>query len=97
MLAICRAGSFMGAARDLKSSQGNVSKVIAAMEKDLGKQLFIRKSNGVELTADGEYVRVYAEEIERLTDALQTFVQTHARVGKRSDPAVLMSWKDKTA
>ena len=34
MLAVCKAGSFMGAARELGITQGNVSKIVAGLEKN---------------------------------------------------------------
>ena len=52
--------SFSKAASVLFTSQSNVSKTIAALERELGKNLFTRKQYGIELTAKGRQVYNYA-------------------------------------
>ena len=49
-----RSGSFTAAARSLGLTQAAVSQRIRNLEHRLGKDLFIRKARGVELTLDGE-------------------------------------------
>lgn len=71
MLAVCKAGSFMSAARDLRITQGNVSKIVAGLEKKLGTVLFVRASDGVTLTSDGAYVQMYAEQIQVLVNQIR--------------------------
>ena len=44
----------------LFTSQSNVSKTIAALEKELGKKIFERRRHGIELTAKGEQIYKYA-------------------------------------
>ena len=66
VLAVERTGSFRRAAQSLGIGQANVSKIIAHMEKKLDVQLFVRASSGAELTEEGEYVKGYAEQIEKL-------------------------------
>lgn len=75
LLAVCQSGSFMGAASLLGCSQGNVSKMISGLENKLGVQLFARIYDGVVITADGEYVKTYAEEIKNLFKELETFAE----------------------
>lgn len=88
MLAVCEAGSFMGAARNLKITQGNVSKIVAALERKLGKALFIRTSDGVTLTCDGAYVQMYAEQIRILADKIRSdaraYTQKNAKLPEES-------------
>ncbi len=47
-------GSFTGAAEELNYTPSGVSQLVAALEKELGFSLFIRKKKGVELTAEGK-------------------------------------------
>lgn len=82
VLTICHTGSFMKAAQKLGISQGSVSKNMAALEKKLGAQLFVRASDGVVLTADGEYVKRYGENIELLMGKIETFAREHAQKKK---------------
>jgi DNA-binding transcriptional LysR family regulator len=48
-----RAGSFSAAAKQEGTSQGTVSKKIAALEKSLGTQLLLRNQRNVTLTSVG--------------------------------------------
>lgn len=56
-------GSFNKAAECLYTSQPNVSKVISALEKELGRELFERNSKGIQLTPFGETIKEYARDI----------------------------------
>ncbi len=51
--AVADAGSYLGAARRLRSSHPTVSREIAALEKQLGTKLFVRSDEGLVLTARG--------------------------------------------
>ena len=55
--------SFSGAAQKLFTTQPNVSKVIKALEEELGYQLFERHSKGISLTESGEKLYEYALKI----------------------------------
>ena len=57
-LRLCKTGNISEAARQLFVAQPAVSKQIAALEKEIGFQLFERTNRGVALTAGGE--RMYA-------------------------------------
>lgn len=52
-------GSFSAVARDLQSSQPNISKQISALEAALGGRLFVRSTRKLALTDEGE--RYYTE------------------------------------
>lgn len=51
---VVRTGSFSAAARELDLSQPSVSRIIAALEKDVGAALVIRTTRAVTLTDAGE-------------------------------------------
>ncbi len=54
-------GSLTRAAEALYTTQPHVSQVIRALERELGVALFRRTGSGIVLTADGERIRIYAE------------------------------------
>lgn len=62
-MVVCQQGSFNQAAECLYTSQPNVSKVINALEQELGRPLFERTSRGIQITPYGETVREYAQNI----------------------------------
>lgn len=53
-------GSFHAAAEALITTQPNVSKVVKALEEEMGMTLLVRKRSGVTVTAEGEEVYKYA-------------------------------------
>lgn len=50
-------GNFSGAATELHTTQSAVSRAMAELERQLGRQLFVRMHRGVELTVAGELYR----------------------------------------
>ncbi len=60
--AAARHGNFRRAADELHLTQGAVAQQVRALEADLGRQLFLRKARGLELTRDG---RTYARAVGR--------------------------------
>ena len=60
MVACAQTKSFSKAASILFTSQSNVSKMIASLEKELGKKVFERKQHGIELTDKGKQIYKYA-------------------------------------
>lgn len=62
-VAASECGSFNKAAQCLYTSQPNVSKVVSSLEKELGRELFERKSKGIQLTPYGETVWEYAQSV----------------------------------
>ena len=63
-LAIARAGTLSGAARDLAVDQATVSRRLAALEADLGAKLVDRQPRKAQLTPLGQDVLAQAVEIE---------------------------------
>ena len=63
--AIADAGSFSAAAAQLHIAQPALSRQIATLERDLGTALFVRRPNGVVLTAAGEVLRRHAAAMQR--------------------------------
>ena len=64
-LAAVETGSFTKAAEKLNYTTSGVSQLVAALEKELGISLFIRKKQGVTLSDDGN----------RLLPAIRSFLQ----------------------
>lgn len=64
-LAAADQGSFAKAAEELNYTPSGVSQLVAALEKEFGFPLFIRKKKGVDLTAEGK----------QMLPAVRTFVQ----------------------
>lgn len=51
---VAKQGSFCKAAQNLYVSQPGVSKMVAALEKELGITIFVRSASGITLTAEGK-------------------------------------------
>ena len=56
-----KCGSFTQAAKLLNNNQPNITRVINALESDLGCRLFVRTKKGVALTPEGEKLFVHVE------------------------------------
>lgn len=69
-LAVCNRGSINKAADCLYTTQPNVSKVINALEHELGRKLFNRTNKGISLTPYGKTIRQYAEVILKHTQLI---------------------------
>ncbi len=63
-LAVVRTGSIHKAAEELFLTPQNLSKIIRNIEYDVGKELFVRTSKGMMLSAEGERFLPYAKIIE---------------------------------
>ncbi|GAB2755653.1 LysR family transcriptional regulator [Salinifilum aidingensis] len=63
-----RTGGITAAARELHTVQSNISSRIAALEKELGADLFHRHARGVVLTGSGQQLLGYAERISELAE-----------------------------
>ena len=70
-VACAQAGSFSDAAKILYSTQSSVSKVIKALEDNLGMQLFERLPRGIRLTVQGQKVYHYACRITNEVEVLE--------------------------
>ncbi|MBI3554296.1 MAG: LysR family transcriptional regulator [Elusimicrobia bacterium] len=75
-LEVARELNFTRAAQNLHISPPAVSRSVALLERSLGKKLFARTKRRVELTADGEYLKLGVEkiydDIERIKLGLKT-------------------------
>lgn len=67
-LALAREQSILGAAKYLHLSQPSLSRQLKDLEKEFGKQLFIRGTKKITLTEDGILFRKRAEEIIGLVE-----------------------------
>ena len=67
-LTVAREGNITAAANFLHLTQPTLSRQIKDLEKELGKQLLIRKSHNVSLTPEGMLLRKRAEEILAMVD-----------------------------
>jgi len=74
-LAVARAGQMLGAAKALGINQATLSRRMSALEASLGASLLIRRTNGCELTEEGEAL---AASLERAEAEL---LQAQARFG----------------
>lgn len=70
-LAVARAGSINNAAGKMLVSQPYLSGIIASLEKELGYSLFVRSSQGIRLTEQGEIFISYAEKIMANMDEIR--------------------------
>jgi DNA-binding transcriptional LysR family regulator len=78
--AAARCGSCSAAAREFNLTQPSVSRNIAELEQALATTLFVRKSSGLELTADGQVLfRAVSEALHRIDDALADISRRNAR------------------
>jgi DNA-binding transcriptional LysR family regulator len=70
-LAVCRAGTLMGAARSLGVRHSTVGRRVDALEGALGVSLFVRTPDGFLLTEAGNEIVPFAEEAERAAAAIE--------------------------
>ncbi len=63
-LAVARQGQILGAAKVLSLNHATVARRLTALEEALGVRLFVRKTNGSDLSSEGEKFLVHAERIE---------------------------------
>ena len=63
-IAVADSGSYLGAARRLRSSHPTVGREIAALEAQLGTKLFVRSNDGLVLTAQGRRFREHTGAME---------------------------------
>jgi DNA-binding transcriptional LysR family regulator len=63
-LAVARNGQILGASRALGLNHATVARRLNALEQGLGTSLFQRRTNGTELTAQGERFLAHAEAME---------------------------------
>lgn len=86
-LAIARNGQILGAAKSLGLNHATVARRLTALEEALGTRLLARKTNGSELSAEGERFLVHAEAMEsamlaaRQSSGADSAIEGTVRVG----------------
>ncbi|KFI60744.1 LysR family transcriptional regulator [Bifidobacterium cuniculi] len=70
-LAISREGNMTRAADELHVSQPSLSKMVKSLEEELGTKLFVRRSFGLTLTADGRLLRERAQDLVAMADRIE--------------------------
>lgn len=78
-LAIAQEGSITNAAKRLHVTQPTLSRQLADLEKELGRQLYTRGHGGIELTAHGTMLYAYAESIVELAEKAETDIKLPAK------------------
>lgn len=78
--AVMLAGSMTQAARDLNTTQPNVSRVIAQLEGRIGLKLFERVTGKLVPTREGE---LFFSDVERAFDGLRGLEQSASTLGRR--------------
>jgi molybdate transport repressor ModE-like protein len=71
LLAVARAGTLAGAARDLGVEHTTVKRRLAAMEAAMGARLFTQSRDGFALTAAGQQILPLAQEIAKGFEAIE--------------------------
>lgn len=93
---IAEAGSVSGAAVLLHLTQPSLSRQLAALEREVGHQLFDRTSDGMVLTQAGrgllQQVRVLTAEVERIPEVVRTFSEGRDVVRVGLPPGVPHDW-----
>ncbi|WRS26912.1 LysR family transcriptional regulator [Oscillospiraceae bacterium MB08-C2-2] len=74
-----KCGGVNKAAEQLYTSQPNVSKTIASLERELGCPLFTRTSKGMELTPEGRKLWSYARSVLKNVDIMTSIAQNSAK------------------
>lgn len=81
-----RTRSFSQAARKLYTSQPNISKAIHQLETELDTSLFTRNSAGIELTAEGKIVYLYAVNILQNVDRMNELLDEQRSKSVQNNP-----------
>lgn len=76
---VARCGSFSTAAERLYTSQPNLSKQIAAMERETGLQLFHRTTRSVSLTSAGQYLY---DQLQTVPTQIESALRQAARLSR---------------
>ena len=78
-LAAAKTGSFAAAAKEMFLSPQGLSQHIQSLEKELGCRLFLRKSDGVQPTAEGQDFLAFATRLRGMYDNTMTAVSEKYR------------------
>ena len=74
-LAVAQEGNITNAAKRLHVTQPTLSRQLADLEKDLGRQLYTRGHGGIELTAHGTMLYTYASSIIELAEKAEADIR----------------------
>ena len=85
-VAVARHGSFTAAAERLFMAQSTVTRQVAALERELGVELFVRSGRSVDLTPPGQ---LFLEQVDRILDDLARAVAATRASGAAADDARL--------
>jgi DNA-binding transcriptional LysR family regulator len=83
-IAVAEAGSYLGAARRLRTSHPTVGREIAALEAQLGTKLFARSNEGLVLTAQGRRLREHTEAMAAAAIRAESEVSAHGSTARGS-------------
>ncbi len=89
-LAVAREESITAAAEKLYIGQPAVSKIISALEKELGTKLFIREHGGVILTPSGKIYEEYARRVEEIERNMKHEIEMFQKSRKRIIPTAMI-------
>lgn len=79
-LTVAQEGNITTAASLLHVGQPALSRQLKGLERELGKQLFVRQSHGVRLTSEGELLRIYAQQMMDISDKVEMeFAMMHSK------------------
>ena len=78
-LAVVREGSISNAAKRLHVTQPTLSRQMAALEDELGRQLYTRGQKGIALTEQGVILQRYAESIIELVERAEEEISLPAK------------------
>ena len=78
-LAVAQEGNITNAAKRLHVTQPTLSRQLADLERELGRQLYTRNHGGVELTAHGAMLYSYAESIVDLAEKAELDIKLPAK------------------
>ena len=78
-LTVAQEGNITNAAKRLHVTQPTLSRQLADLEKELGRQLYTRGHAGVELTEHGTMLAAYAESIVELTEKAEADIKLPAK------------------
>ena len=100
-------GSFTAAGKIMGYTPSGISQLVAAMEKEFGFSLLVRKSNGVVLTIQGEYIypliQEYIEKEAAIYEAAtqlsgmykgNVMIATYASVAAHALPTIIKEFTD---
>lgn len=79
-LAVARSGQILGASRTLGLNHATVARRLTALETAVGSPLLQRRTNGTQLTAQGEAFLVHAEAMESAGLAAATSAETKTEI-----------------